>query len=339
MTPRLRFCVPSQPAQERAVLSERVPGEAESLALMLVPTDEADSRDVILEVRAGAGGDEASLFAMDLLRMYERYAGRQPGWRFELLRCDTGGLTDHARVRAHPFRACTHFPFFLARSVAAGPAGEGAKEASASVSGPGAFGRLKHEIGVHRVQRVPATETAGRVHTSTASVAVLPQASAVDVVLRDEDIRIETYRSSGAGGQHVNTTDSAVRVTHVPTGVVVCIQDERSQHKNKAKALKVLRARIYDAARAAAALTRAAERREQIGTADRSERIRTYNFGQGRIKDHRVGLTVNDCEGVMQGVRLDEFIDALADAERAARLAAMQGAPAPAHRRAADDDD
>ena len=226
------------------------------------------------------------------------------------------------------------------RSVAAGPAGEGAKEASAAVSGPGAFGRLRHEIGVHRVQRVPATETQGRVHTSTASVAVLPQASAVDVAIRDEDVRIETYRSSGAGGQHVNTTDSAVRATHVPTGVVVCIQDERSQHKNKAKALKVLRARIFEAARERAALSRAAERREQIGTADRSERIRTYNFGQGRVKDHRVNVQLNDCEGMMQGMRLDDFIDALAAAERAAKLAAMEG-KAPPRRGAvtADDDD
>ncbi len=274
---------------------------------MLVPEDEADSRDVILEVRAGAGGDEASLFAMDLLRMYERYAALQPGWRFELL------------------------------SLAAGSAGDGAKEASASITGAGAYGRLKHEVGVHRVQRVPATETQGRVHTSTASLAVLAHASEGDVALRDEDVRISTYRSSGAGGQHVNTTNSAVRVTHVPTGVTVAIQDERSQHKNKAKALKVLRAKIYETARAAAAAERAAERKEQIGSADRSERIRTYNFGAGRVKDHRCGLIINDCEGVMSAERLDEFMDALGQADRAARLAAMEGAPATRARNEDDD--
>jgi len=276
-------------------LTDRLPGAAESLALMLVPEDEADARDVILEVRAGAGGDEASLFALDLLHMYQHYAELQPGWRFELL------------------------------SLAASSTGDGAKEASASISGAGAFGRLKHEVGVHRVQRVPATETQGRVHTSTASVAVLAQATEVDVTLRDEDVRIDTYRSSGAGGQHVNTTNSAVRVTHLPTGVTVAIQDERSQHKNKAKALKVLRARIYESVRAAAAAERAAERKEQIGSADRSERIRTYNFGAGRVKDHRCGLIINDCEGVMNAERLDEFIEALAETERATRLAAMEG--------------
>ena len=210
-------------------------------------------------------------------------------------------------------------------SIAAGTSGEGAKEASASVTGPGAFGRLRHEIGVHRVQRVPATETQGRVHTSTASVAVLAAADAVDCQVRDEDIRIDTYRSGGAGGQHVNTTDSAVRVTHLPTGTVVAIQDERSQHKNKAKALKVLHARIFDAARERAAREHNAQRRDQIGTADRSERVRTYNFGQSRVKDHRCGVTVNDAEAMMRGERLDDFIDALAAAERAAKLAAMEG--------------
>ena len=193
------------------------------------------------------------------------------------------------------------------------------------MTGPGAFGRLRHEIGVHRVQRVPATETQGRVHTSTASVAVLAAADAVDCQVRDEDIRIDTYRSGGAGGQHVNTTDSAVRVTHLPTGTVVAIQDERSQHKNKAKALKVLHARIFDAARERAAREHNAQRRDQIGTADRSERVRTYNFGQSRVKDHRCGVTVNDAEAMMRGERLDDFIDALAAAERAAKLAAMEG--------------
>lgn len=279
--------------QERDALAARMPETLESLALMLAPHDETDERDVILEVRAGAGGDEAALFAQDLLRMYERYASLQ-GWRFELL-----GM--------------------------AASTGGGAKEASASITGQGVYGRLKHEVGVHRVQRVPATETQGRVHTSTASVAVLPQASEVDVVLRDEDVRIDTYRSSGAGGQHVNTTNSAVRVTHVPTGVVVAIQDERSQHKNKAKALKLLRARLFDDARSKAAAARAAERREQIGTADRSERIRTYNQGQGRVKDHRCGVMVGDYDAVLDATRLDEIIDALAAADKAARLAAVDG--------------
>jgi len=294
----------SSTCQERDALAARMPETLESLALLLAPQDEADERDVILEVRAGAGGDEAALFALDLLRMYERYASLW-GWRFEML------------------------------GMAPSAAGGGAKEASASIAGQGVFGRLKHEIGVHRVQRVPATETQGRVHTSTASVAVLPQASDVDVVLRDEDIRIDTYRSSGAGGQHVNTTNSAVRVTHVPTGVVVAIQDERSQHKNKAKALKVLRARLFDDARSKAAAARAAERREQIGTADRSERIRTYNQGQGRVKDHRCGVTVGDYEAVLDATRLDEIIDALAAADRASRLAAVDGSvriSKPAHK-------
>ena len=309
--------------QERLLLAAQLPSAAESLALMLVPADALHQRDCILEVRAGAGGDEAALFASDLLRMYERFAALQPGWRFELL------------------------------SLAAGPSGAGAKEASASVTGAGAYGRLRHEVGVHRVQRVPATETQGRVHTSTASVAVLPVATEVDIELRNEDIRIDTYRSSGAGGQHVNTTDSAVRVTHIPTGawrvsmcecsaslrshprgtgVTVAIQDERSQHKNKAKALKVLRARLFEAARERAAAARAAERRDQIGTADRSERIRTYNVGSGRVKDHRVGLTVSDVDGMFGGERLADFLDALEAADREAKLAALEGRPVAARR-------
>jgi peptide chain release factor 1 len=299
---------PPAPLQERDSLAAGMPEAVESLALMLAPRDEADERDIILEVRAGAGGDEAALFALDLLRMYERYAGLQ-GWRFELLSLTPSG-------------------------AGAG----GAKEASASIAGEGAYGRLKHEVGVHRVQRVPATETQGRVHTSTASVAVLPQATDVDVVLREEDVRIDTYRSSGAGGQHVNTTNSAVRATHVPTGVMVAIQDERSQHKNKAKALKVLRARLFDTARAKAAAARAAERREQIGTADRSERIRTYNQGQGRVKDHRCGVMVGDYEAVLDGTRLDEIMDALQAADRAARLADVDGGQV-VKRRPADADD
>ena len=259
-----------------------------------MPTDEADERDCILEVRAGTGGDEAALFAADLLHMYERYAALQPGWRFELLSFAGGGGGE-----------------------------EGAKEACAAISGEGAFGRLRLESGVHRVQRVPATETQGRIHTSTASVVVLAQASEVDVQLRDEDIRIDTYRSSGAGGQHVNTTNSAVRVTHAPSGLTVSIQDERSQHKNKAKALKLLRAKIFDAARSRAVAERAAERKEQIGAGGRSERIRTYNFGSGRVKDHRCGLALGDCDGVLRGERLGEIIDALMEDEKAERLAQL----------------
>ena len=307
-THRPKALTPTPSLQERDSLAAGMPEAVEALALMLAPRDEADERDIILEVRAGAGGDEAALFALDLLRMYERYAGLQ-GWRFEL----------------------------LSLTPSSGAAGGGAKEASASIAGEGAYGRLKHEVGVHRVQRVPATETQGRVHTSTASVAVLPQATEVDVVLRDEDVRIDTYRSSGAGGQHVNTTNSAVRATHVPTGVMVAIQDERSQHKNKAKALKVLRARLFETARAKAAALRAAERREQIGTADRSERIRTYNQGQGRVKDHRCGVSVGDYDAVLDGTRLDEIIEALEAADRAARLADVGGGQV-ARFASADDD-
>jgi len=297
-------------AEERAAASLRAADASASLALLLVPADEADERDCILEVRAGAGGDEAALFAADLLRMYERFSDLR-GFSFELLTFNAAGGAGGA---------------------------DGCKEASASICGAGAFGALRLESGVHRVQRVPATETQGRVHTSTASVAVLPQASEVDVELRDGDVRVDTYRSSGAGGQHVNTTCSAVRVTHIPTGISVAIQDERSQHKNRAKAMKVLRARLYELARARVDAARAAERKGQIGSGDRSERIRTYNFGQGRVKDHRCGLAVGDAAAVLSGERLDEFVDALRAAETAERLAVLEGVPVKQRARGGDDD-
>ena len=266
--------------EEHAALAEQLPDLEQDLAHLLLPSDEADEAGAIVEVRAGAGGDEAALFAKDVLRMYELYARRR-GWRFESL------------------------------SVSATENG-GYKEASASVAGDDVYGTLKFESGVHRVQRVPVTETQGRVHTSTASVAVLPQAEEVDVVIRDDDLRIDTMRASGAGGQHVNTTNSAVRITHVPSGVVVVIQDERSQHKNKEKALKVLRARIYEAERLKAHQERADQRKSLIGSGDRSERVRTYNYKEGRVKDHRVGVLVNDLSGVMDGEEsLQEIVDAL----------------------------
>eukprot|EP00252_Welwitschia_mirabilis_P023415 TRINITY_DN6604_c0_g1_i1.p1 TRINITY_DN6604_c0_g1~~TRINITY_DN6604_c0_g1_i1.p1 ORF type:complete len:415 (+),score=78.89 TRINITY_DN6604_c0_g1_i1:154-1398(+) len=245
----------------------------------LLPRDDADERDCILEIRAGTGGDEASLFAADLFKMYERYALKQR-WKFEIL--------DVAE---------------------SGP--RGYKEASAAVSGPGIYGKLKFESGVHRVQRVPITEKSGRIHTSAASVAILPQADEVDVRLRNEDLRIDTFRSGGAGGQHVNTTNSAVRITHLPTGIVVSIQDERSQHSNKAKALKILCAKLYERERQRLHANRSKLRSEQIGSGDRSERVRTYNFPQGRVTDHRVGITHYSIEDIMQGETLDVFFDAL----------------------------
>uniref|UniRef100_A0ACD5ZMP8 Uncharacterized protein n=1 Tax=Avena sativa TaxID=4498 RepID=A0ACD5ZMP8_AVESA len=245
----------------------------------LLPKDEADERDCILEVRAGTGGEEASLFAMDIFRMYEKYSQKN-GWKFDAIDIMESAV-------------------------------KGYKEASGAISGPGAYGKLKFESGVHRVQRVPVTEKAGRVHTSAVSVAVLPQADEVDVQLRNEDLKIDTYRSGGSGGQSVNTTDSAVRITHVPTGTVVAIQDERSQHQNKAKALKVLRARLYELERHRLHTDRSKLRSEQIGSGDRSERIRTYNFPQGRVTDHRIGVTHHAIEDVMEGESLDVFIEAL----------------------------
>jgi len=268
-------------------------GEIEArLSRLLLPRDAADDRSVILEIRAGTGGEEAALFAADLYRMYQRYAEQQ-GWKMEML------------------------------SASASDAG-GFKEVIASVTGRSVFARLKFESGVHRVQRVPETESGGRIHTSAATVAVLPQPEEVDVEVADKDLRIDVFRSSGPGGQSVNTTDSAVRITHIPTGLVVQQQDEKSQHKNREKALRVLRARLYEHEREKAAQERADTRRLQVGSGDRSERIRTYNFPQGRVSDHRINLTLHKLESVLAGEALDEIVDALVAEDQAARLAEMQ---------------
>ncbi|MGA2088646.1 MAG: peptide chain release factor 1 [Stellaceae bacterium] len=261
----------------------------EGVKTLLLPKDEADEKNAILEVRAGTGGEEAALFAASLFRMYQRYAALK-GWRFEIIEISETGLG-------------------------------GYKEAIAEIAGRNVFQRLKFESGVHRVQRVPETEGSGRIHTSAATVAVLPEAEEVDIKIEDKDLRIDVFRSSGPGGQSVNTTDSAVRITHIPTGVVVQQQDEKSQHKNKAKAMKVLRARLYDRERQAKEASRAASRKSQVGSGDRSERIRTYNFPQGRVSDHRINLTLYKIDQVMDGEALDQFIDALLAEDRAAKLA------------------
>jgi peptide chain release factor 1 len=276
--------------EEKASLEARLPDAERGLALKLLPRDAADERPAMLEIRAGTGGDEAALFAGDLLRMYQRYAETK-GWRFELI------------------------------SASQSEAG-GYKEAIASVSGQGVFARLKFESGVHRVQRVPVTESGGRIHTSAATVAVLPEAEEVDVQINDADLRIDVYRSSGPGGQSVNTTDSAVRITHLPTGLVVIQQDEKSQHKNKAKALKVLRTRLYELERERLASERAGTRKSMVGSGDRSERIRTYNFPQGRVTDHRINLTLHRLPEILEG-QLDELIDALISEDEAERLASL----------------
>jgi peptide chain release factor 1 len=272
------------------MLKEKIPGFERQLQILLLPKDEADARSAIIEIRGGTGGDEAALFAFSLLRMYERYATVR-GWKSELLSLNATDLG-------------------------------GIREASLSVSGPDVFARLKFESGVHRVQRVPETESSGRVHTSTATVAVLPEAEEVDVVIEDKDLRIDIYRASGAGGQHVNKTESAIRITHLPSGLVVAQQDERSQHKNKAKALKILRARLYDLEQGKKDQTRAESRRVQVGTGDRSERIRTYNFPQGRVTDHRIGVTLYQIEHIMEGA-LDPLIDPLISEDQALRLASF----------------
>ena len=277
--------------KEREALVHRLPGLERQVQLMLLPKDEADAKNAILEVRAGTGGEEAALFAADLFRMYQRFAELR-GWTFETMATSETGIG-------------------------------GYKEAIASISGRDVFARLKHESGVHRVQRVPATESGGRIHTSAATVAVLPEAEEVDVVLNDKDLRIDVYRSSGPGGQSVNTTDSAVRITHLPTGIVVTQQDEKSQHKNKAKALRILRARIYDRQREELDAARSASRRSQVGSGDRSERIRTYNFPQGRVTDHRINMTLYKLDRVMDG-EMDELIEALIADEQAARLSEVQ---------------
>ena len=276
---------------ELAGLKHRIPELQQALRIALLPRDEADARSAILEVRPAAGGDEAGLFGAELFDMYRKYAALR-GWRFELLEYDESELG-------------------------------GLKGASAEINGTNVFARLKYESGVHRVQRVPTTESQGRIHTSTVTVAVLPEAEEVDVQVDEGDLRIDVYRASGAGGQHVNKTESAVRITHLPTGIVVAMQEEKSQHKNRAKAMKILRARLYEQQRAQLHATRAADRRSQVGTGDRSERIRTYNFPQGRVSDHRINLTLYKIDRVMAG-ELDEFIDALTAEDQAARLAAEE---------------
>jgi peptide chain release factor 1 len=261
------------------------------LRLALVPKDAMDERNVILEIRAGTGGDEAALFAGNLLRMYERYAAKQ-GWKVEIVAASEGSMG-------------------------------GFKEIVAEIRGRGAFAKLKFESGVHRVQRVPDTEASGRIHTSTATVAVLPEAEDVDVAINDTDLKIDTLRSSGAGGQHVNKTESAVRVTHIPSGIIVMMQEDRSQHRNRAKALAVLRTRLYDLQRQKQDAARAAERRGQVGTGDRSERIRTYNYPQGRVSEHRINLTLYKLPQILEGEALGEIIDALVAENQAAQLAAQ----------------
>jgi peptide chain release factor 1 len=274
---------------EVTVLKDRIFSEKARLQLLLLPKDKDDSRNAILEVRAGTGGDEAALFGADLFSMYQRFAIKN-GWRFEVMEVSETGIG-------------------------------GYKEATATISGTDVFARLKFESGVHRVQRVPETEAGGRIHTSAATVAVLPEAEDVDIEIDESDLRIDVFRSSGPGGQSVNTTDSAVRITHIESGIVVSQQDEKSQHKNRAKAMKILRARLYDAERARVASERAAARKGQVGSGDRSERIRTYNFPQGRVTDHRINLTLYKLDRVMIGEALDEFIDALVSEDHAQRLA------------------
>ncbi len=276
---------------ELAALKDKIPALEHEIQLALLPKDEADARSAILEIRPAAGGDEAGLFAAELFGLYQKYA-ESHRWRFDILEYSDTGLG-------------------------------GLKEASAEITGRNVFARLKYESGVHRVQRVPATESQGRIHTSTVTVAVLPEAEEVDVQIDEGDLRIDVYRAQGAGGQHVNKTESAVRITHLPTGLAVAMQEEKSQHKNRAKAMKILRARLYEQQRTSLHAARAADRKSQVGTGDRSERIRTYNFPQGRVTDHRIGLTLYKIDRVMMG-ELDEFVDTLTAEDQAARLAAQE---------------
>jgi peptide chain release factor 1 len=278
---------------ERRTLVDKRERLVEELRLALLPKDAMDERNVIVEIRAGTGGDEAALFAGDLFRMYERYAARQ-GWTTELISSSDG-------------------------------AKGGYKEIVAEIRGRGPFAKLKFESGVHRVQRVPDTEAQGRVHTSAATVAVLPEVEEVDIDIKPDDLKVDTMRSQGAGGQHVNKTESAIRITHMPSGIVVLVQEERSQHKNRAKAMTMLRAKLYDAEKTRIDKARAAERKDQIGSGDRSERIRTYNFPQARVTDHRINLTLYNLPKVMEGEGLNEIIDALV-AEHQAELLAAESA-------------
>jgi peptide chain release factor 1 len=277
--------------EEVGLLRAQLPDAEHRVRLLLLPRDSADEKPAMLEIRAGTGGEEASLFAGDLFRMYQRYADVR-GWRVEVMSAsdsDKGGF----------------------------------KEVIASINGSGVFARLKFESGVHRVQRVPVTEAGGRIHTSAATVAVLPEPEEVDIIINDNDLRIDVFRSSGPGGQSVNTTDSAVRITHLPTGLVVSQQDEKSQHKNKAKALKILRARLFEHERDKIDSARAADRKSQVGSGDRSERIRTYNFPQGRVTDHRINLTLHKLPAILEGEALDELVEALIAEDQAERLAAL----------------
>ena len=277
--------------EERDLARAEIEARGREILIALLPKDAADERGVILEIRAGTGGDEASLFAGDLLRMYQRHAA-QKGWSVDIL------------------------------SESEGTVG-GFKEVIAEISGKGVYASLKYESGVHRVQRVPDTETSGRIHTSAATVAMLPLAGEVDVALEEKDLRIDTMRAQGAGGQHVNKTESAVRLTHIPSGIVVLVQDERSQHKNKARAFELMRAKLYDMERSRADAERSADRRSQIGSGDRSERIRTYNFPQGRVTDHRINLTLYRLDQIVAGEALDDVIEPLITENQAALLAAL----------------
>ena len=279
--------------EELAALRAALPGKERALAIAMLPRDSADARPAMLEIRAGTGGEEAALFAADLYRMYERFAAEQ-GWRVEPVSMNASDIG-------------------------------GFREVVANVAGNGVFAKLKFESGVHRVQRVPETESGGRIHTSAATVAILPEPDEVDVQIEDRDLKIDVYRASGAGGQHVNTTDSAVRITHLPTGVIVTCQDGRSQHKNKAQAMQVLRARLYEKSREESEGAEAAARKAMVGSGDRSERIRTYNFPQGRVTDHRIGLTLHKLPEILAGPGLGELVDALIAEDEAKRLAALDG--------------
>jgi peptide chain release factor 1 len=280
-------------AAEKPVLTNRIAALEQDMRILLLPKDAADERNIILEIRAGTGGDEAAIFAGDLFRMYQRYASSK-GWRVEVISSSDG---EHG----------------------------GYKEIIATISGQGVYAHMKFESGVHRVQRVPDTETQGRIHTSAATVAVLPEAEEVDIKIEDKDLRIDVYRSSGPGGQSVNTTDSAVRITHIPTGLAVAQQDEKSQLKNKNKAMKILRARLYERERERIDSERSAQRKGQVGSGDRSERIRTYNFPQGRLTDHRINLTLYKLPEIVEGPALEDVVQALISDHQATLMAQAEG--------------